>query len=153
VRGEVLSQRTREFVHAARVVGVPEGWILVRHLLPNFLSVVIVTATLRVAVNLLVEAGLSYLGLGVQPPLPSWGNMVADGKGVLRTAPWVSIFPGVFIFLTVMAFNLVGDGLRDAFDPRMQARRWSHTATDEAGQGSRRVFNNASVQGGSPSYG
>jgi peptide/nickel transport system permease protein len=72
-----------------------------------------------VALNILLEAGLSYLGLGVQPPIASWGNMVSDGKTVLRTAWWVTSFPGAFIFLTVMAFNLLGDGLRDAFDPRM----------------------------------
>jgi peptide/nickel transport system permease protein len=120
VRGEVLSLRAREFVLAARALGARDVRILTRHLLPNFMSIVIVSATIRVAVNILVEASLSFLGLGVPPPTASWGNMVSDGKTVLRTAWWVSAFPGALIFLTVMAFNLVGDGLRDALDPRMK---------------------------------
>jgi peptide/nickel transport system permease protein len=118
VRGEVLSLRSREFVHAARGLGATDARVLVRHILPNLLAVVIVSATIRVALNILLEVGLSYLGLGVQSPLASWGNMVAEGKGVLRAAWWVSAFPGVFIVLTVMAFNLLGDGLRDVTDPR-----------------------------------
>jgi peptide/nickel transport system permease protein len=120
VRGEVLSLRNRDFVVSARTVGAGDARILVRHLVPNFISVVIVQATIRVAVNILLEASLSYLGLGVAPPDASWGNMVADGKAVMRTAWWVAAFPGALIFLTVMSFNMVGDGLRDAFDPRMQ---------------------------------
>jgi peptide/nickel transport system permease protein len=123
VRGEVLALRGRDYVEAARALGAGDGRILLRHILPNALAVVIVSATIRVAVNILLEAGLSYLGLGVQPPLASWGNMVSDGKAVLRTAWWVSAFSGAFIFLTVMAFNLLGDGLRDAFDPRMRDPR------------------------------
>jgi peptide/nickel transport system permease protein len=120
VRGEVLSLRSREFVHAARGLGASDARIVVRHILPNLLAVVIVSATIRVALNILLEVGLSYLGLGVQSPLASWGNMVAEGKSVLRAAWWVSAFPGVFIVLTVMAFNLLGDGLRDVTDPRRQ---------------------------------
>ena len=120
VRGEVLSLRSREFVHAARGLGASDARVLVRHILPNLLAVVIVSATIRVALNILLEVGLSYLGLGVQSPLASWGNMVAEGKSVLRAAWWVSAFPGVFIVLTVMAFNLLGDGLRDVTDPRRQ---------------------------------
>ena len=118
VRGEVLSLRSREFVHAARGLGASDARVLVRHILPNLLAVVIVSATIRVALNILLEVGLSYLGLGVQSPLASWGNMVAEGKAVLRAAWWVSAFPGLFIVLTVMAFNLLGDGLRDVTDPR-----------------------------------
>jgi peptide/nickel transport system permease protein len=118
VRGEVLSLRSREFVQAARGLGASDARVLVRHILPNLVAVVIVSATIRVALNILLEVGLSYLGLGVQSPLASWGNMVAEGKSVLRAAWWVSAFPGVFIVLTVMAFNLLGDGLRDVTDPR-----------------------------------
>jgi peptide/nickel transport system permease protein len=120
VRGEVLALKRREFVVAARALGAADVRLLAQHILPNVLSVVIVSATLRVAVNILLEAGLSYLGLGVQPPLASWGNMVSEGRAVLRVAWWVTLFPGCFIFLTVMAFNLIGDGLRDAFDPHMK---------------------------------
>lgn len=121
VRGEILALKAREFVVAARSVGVPDIRIIAVHLLPNVVGVIVVGATIRVALNILLEAGLSYLGLGVQPPIASWGNMVSDGKTVLRTAWWVTTFPGTFIFITVMAFNLLGDGLRDAFDPRMNA--------------------------------
>jgi peptide/nickel transport system permease protein len=118
VRGEVLSLRSREFVHAARGLGASDARLIARHILPNLLAVIIVSATIRVALNILLEVGLSYLGLGVQSPLASWGNMVAEGKAVLRSAWWVTAFPGVFIVFTVMAFNLLGDGLRDVTDPR-----------------------------------
>jgi peptide/nickel transport system permease protein len=121
VRGEILSLKTRDYVTAARSVGARDGRLIVLHLLPNVVGVIVVGATIRVAAVILFEAALSYLGLGVQPPIASWGNMVSDGKNVLRTAWWVTSFPGGFIFLTVMAFNLLGDGLRDAFDPRMSA--------------------------------
>ncbi len=120
VRGEVLALKAREFVLAARALGVGDRRLIWRHIMPNVISVVIVSATIRVPLTILLEAGLSYLGLGVQPPLASWGNMVSDGRAVLRIAPWVTAFPGLFIFLTVMAFNLMGDGLRDAFDPKMR---------------------------------
>jgi peptide/nickel transport system permease protein len=119
VRGEVLSLKTREFIQAARALGAGDGRIIRRHILPNVIPVIVVSATIRVPLTILLEAALSYLGLGVQPPLASWGNMVADGKMVLRIAWWVSALPGLFIFLTVVAFNLLGDGLRDALDPRM----------------------------------
>jgi peptide/nickel transport system permease protein len=118
VRAEVLSLREREFVQAAAALGAGGLRVMGRHLLPNVVPVIIVAATLRVAYVILVEAGLSYLGVGVPPPTASWGSMVADGKDDLFRAWWVSFFPGLFIFLTVMAYNLVGDGLRDAFDPR-----------------------------------
>ena len=111
--------KTREFIQAARALGAGDGRIIRRHILPNVIPVIVVSATIRVPLTILLEAALSYLGLGVQPPLASWGNMVADGKLVMRIAWWVSALPGLFIFLTVVAFNLLGDGLRDALDPRM----------------------------------
>lgn len=120
VRGEVLGIKNREFVLASRALGATDLRLLLWHILPNVLAVVIISATIRVPLNILLEAALSYLGLGVQSPLASWGNMVSDGKAVLRTAWWISAFPGLFIFVTVMAFNLLGDGLRDALDPRLQ---------------------------------
>jgi peptide/nickel transport system permease protein len=90
---------------------------MARHLAPNVVAVVVVSATLRIAFAILAEAGLSFLGVGVQPPTASWGNMVAGGRQVLEVAPWVSLFPGLFVFLAVASFNLFGDGIRDAFDP------------------------------------
>jgi peptide/nickel transport system permease protein len=118
VRAEVLALREREFVQAARALGAGGLRTMVRHILPNVVPVIVVAATLRVAYVILVEAGLSYLGVGVPPPAASWGGMVADGREHLFRAWWISFFPGLFIFLTVMTYNLVGDGLRDAFDPR-----------------------------------
>lgn len=120
VRGQVLSIKEKEFVEAARSLGATNTGIIWRHIFPNILPVIIVDATLRVALVILIEGGLSFLGVGVQPPTPSWGNMVAEGGGLLRRAWWVSVFPGAFLFLCTMSFNLVGDGLRDAFDPRMK---------------------------------
>src|SRR5262249_16504834 len=117
---EFLSLKPREFVTAARALGVRDARIVLHHILPNVVPVIIVAATLRVAYVILVEASLSYLGVGVQPPTPSCGNMVAEGRSVLTLAPWISLFPGLFTFLSVMAYNMVGDGLRDAFDPRMR---------------------------------
>jgi peptide/nickel transport system permease protein len=118
VRAEVLTLREREFVQAARALGAGGLRTMLRHLLPNVVPVIVVAATLRVAYVILIEAGLSYLGVGVPPPAASWGGMVADGREYLFRAWWISFFPGLFIFLTVMTYNLVGDGLRDAFDPR-----------------------------------
>jgi peptide/nickel transport system permease protein len=118
VRAEFLTLRQREFVDAARALGGGGLRIIVRHILPNVVPVIVVAATLRVAYVILVEAGLSYLGVGVPPPTASWGGMVADGREYLFRAWWISFFPGLFIFLTVTAYNLVGDGLRDAFDPQ-----------------------------------
>ena len=120
VRGEVLSLKARDFVQAARALGAGDARIITRHILPSVLPIVIISATIRVPLTILLEAALSYLGLGVQPPLASWGNMVADGKAALRIAWWVTAFPGLFILVAVMAFNLLGDGLRDALDPRMK---------------------------------
>lgn len=120
VRGEVLSLREREFVQAAKVLGMSDTRIITRHILPNTLAPVIVYATLTIGNTILVEAALSFLGLGVQPPTPSWGNMINDGRDSLLTAWWISTFPGLAIVLTVTAFNLLGDGLRDALDPRLR---------------------------------
>lgn len=120
VRGEILSLKERDFTLAARGLGFSPARIVFRHLVPNALAPVIVTAALGVGEVVVLEAGLSFLGLGVQPPTPSWGSMVADGRGDLLGAWWLSTFPGLAIVVTVLAFNLVGDGLRDALDPRLR---------------------------------
>jgi len=121
VRAECLSLRARDFVDAARALGASHRRILGRHLLVNALPVIIVQATLLLGQTILIESGLSYLGLGAQPPLPSWGNMIVEGRQFLASAWWVATFPGVAIFVTVLGFNLFGDGLRDALDPRLRA--------------------------------
>lgn len=120
VRGDVLSLREREFIHAAHALGMSRGRIMLRHLIPNVLAPVIVTATLGIGNTIVMEAGLSFLGLGVQAPTPTWGSMVAEGRDNLLGAWWVATFPGLTIVLVVLAFNLVGDGLRDALDPRLR---------------------------------
>jgi peptide/nickel transport system permease protein len=119
VRGLFLSLREREFVLASRTVGVSNGRIIFRHMLPNALAPVIVAATFGIANAILLEAGLSFLGLGVQPPTPSWGNMLTDAQSltVLESMPWLWIPPGTMIALAVISINFLGDGLRDAFDP------------------------------------
>ena len=116
VRGQVLVGRSLEYVQAARALGASDARIITRHLLPNVIAPVIVAATLGIGGAIMAEAALSFLGLGAQPPTPSWGAMVAEGRDVLRVAPWVSIAPGVAIGLAVLGLNLVGDGLRDALD-------------------------------------
>lgn len=118
VRGEVLGLREREFIEAARALGFSAPRIIFRHILPNAMAPIIVAATLGIGNTIVLEAGLSFLGLGVQPPTPSWGSMVADGRGYLLDAWWIATFPGLAIVMVVLAFNLVGDGLRDALDPR-----------------------------------
>lgn len=120
VRGEVLSLREREFIQAGTALGYSRTRLIFRHLVPHTLAPVIVAATLGIGDTIVLEAGLSFLGLGVQPPTPSWGTMVADGRNNLIGAWWLSTFPGLAIVLTVLAFNLAGDGLRDALDPRMR---------------------------------
>jgi peptide/nickel transport system permease protein len=120
VRGEILSLREREFVQAAKALGMSDVRIITRHILPNTLAPIIVFATLGIGNTILIEAGLSFLGLGVQPPTPSWGNMITDGRDALITAWWIATFPGLAIVFTVTAFNLLGDGLRDALDPRLR---------------------------------
>jgi peptide/nickel transport system permease protein len=121
VRGEVLSLREQEYVQAARALGFGRTRIILRHLIPNVLAPVIVAATLGIGNTIVLEAGLSFLGFGVQPPTPSWGTLVADGRQNLISAWWVATFPGLAIVATVLAFNLVGDGLRDALDPRLRS--------------------------------
>jgi peptide/nickel transport system permease protein len=120
VRGEVLSLREREFVQAAKALGMSDTRIIFRHIIPNTLAPVIVFATLGIGNTILIEAGLSFLGLGVQPPTPSWGNMISEGRDALLTGWWIATFPGLAIVFTVVAFNLLGDGLRDALDPRLR---------------------------------
>ena len=117
-RGQVLAARAEDYVEAARAVGNPPARILMRHILPNILPPVLVQATLAVAAAIIAEASLSFLGLGQQPPAPSWGSMLNTAQRFLTQAPWMAIFPGLAIFLTVLAFNLFGDALRDALDPR-----------------------------------
>lgn len=119
VRAETLSLRSRDFVLAARVAGAGPVRILALHVLPNALAPVLVSATLGVAGAILVESSLSFLGLGVQPPTPSWGNILMEGKDVLEIAPWLSVFPGLAILFTVLGYNLLGESLRDVLDPRI----------------------------------
>lgn len=119
VRAEFLSLRERDFVLAARALGALDMRIIFRHILPNAMSPVLVTATLGVAGAILTESALSFLGIGVQPPTPSWGNMLITGKQTLGSAWWLSVFPGLAILLTVLGYNLLGEGIRDALDPRL----------------------------------
>lgn len=118
IRGEILSLRKRDYVDAARAMGLPAHRIILRHLMPGALSPVLVTGALAVAGMIGAEAGLSFLGLGISPPTPSWGNMVAAGKDTLASAWWISFFPGALLTVTLIAFALVADGLRDALDPK-----------------------------------
>lgn len=117
VRAAFLSLREQEFVVAARALGVRPARIVLRHILPNTLSVIIVNSTLFVAYSIILESGLSYLGFGVQPPTPTWGNMLNRSQIYVYVAPWLGIFPGLMIFFTVISINYIGDGLRDAMDP------------------------------------
>jgi peptide/nickel transport system permease protein len=121
VRAEVLSVRERDFVAAARAVGAGGARVIFRHVLPNAAAPIIVSAALSIGNVLLLEAALSFLGIGVRPPAPSWGNIIADGAPYLATAPWTTLFPGLAIALVVMALNAVGDALRDTLDPRQEA--------------------------------
>lgn len=122
-RSTALSVSQEEYVDAARALGYSQTHIVAREVLPNCISPLLVQASLLMAFAIIAEASLSFLGLGVQPPTPSWGGMVAAGSGYLTSAPWISLFPGLAIFVTVLGFNLVGDGLRDALDPRETAER------------------------------
>jgi peptide/nickel transport system permease protein len=117
IRAEVLSLRERDFVEAARALGADDARIMVRHILPNLVGPLIVFATLSMAGNILLESALSFLGVGIQPPTPSWGNMIQEGMGFYTVAWWITLFPGLAILLTVVSLNLVGDGLRDALAP------------------------------------
>ena len=118
VRGEILSVKNREYVEAARSIGVRRVVILMRHLLPQVYGQIIVYITLGFSTTVLYEAILSFLGIGIQPPTASWGNLIFDGDQYLTTAPWIAVFPGLALAITVLGLNLLGDGLRDALDPR-----------------------------------
>ncbi len=122
VRGEVLKLRSMEFVEAARSLGASNGRIIGRHILPNTVGPIVVGATLAVGNAIILESSLSFLGLGVQPPTPTWGNMLTDAQATMATQPWLSVFPGLAILTVVLAVNFLGDGLQDALDPRAEAR-------------------------------
>lgn len=118
VRGATLAEASRDYVEAARVVGASDARVVWSHVLPNVLSPIIVQFTVAISQAIIIESSLSYLGLGTQPPTPSWGTMINEGRTFLNTAPWISVFPGLSIMGAVLAFNLLGDGLRDVLDPR-----------------------------------
>ncbi|MBN9659191.1 MAG: ABC transporter permease [Acidobacteria bacterium] len=124
VRAQVLSLKEREFIEAARAIGLPGYLIILRHLIPNAISSVLVSATLMVGGLIGAEAMLSFLGVGVRPPTPSWGNMIQEGQDALFVAWWIAFFPGVLLSMTVLSFNLLSDGLRDALDPKAFARKY-----------------------------
>jgi len=123
VRAQILVVREMDFAAAARAVGAGDARLLLRHLLPNALAPVVAAATLGVAGNILAESWLSFLGLGARPPLPSWGTMITEGQSYLTTHPWVCVYPGLALLFTVLGFNLFGDGLREALDPRIRPPR------------------------------
>jgi peptide/nickel transport system permease protein len=118
VRGQVLSVREQEYVLAAKAIGVSNFKIMLRHVLPNVVGVMVVQATLTVALAIILESTLSYLGLGIQPPTPSWGNMLEDARTTMTTQWWLAVFPGLMVVITVLCVNFLGDGLRDALDPK-----------------------------------
>lgn len=120
IRANVLSLKRREFVEAAQTIGARSPQVIARHILPNTLAPIVVAATLGVGNALLTEASVSYLGLGVQPPDPSWGNMLYNAQSYFFNAPWITLYPGFMILITVLCINFIGDGLRDALDPRMK---------------------------------
>jgi peptide/nickel transport system permease protein len=120
IRAEILTLKEREYVAAAKVMGARDAWVIMRHLIPNAIGPVLVSATLGIGGAILVESALSFLGIGVQPPTPSWGNILMDGKSTLGVAWWLTIFPGLFILMTVLAYNVLGEALRDLLEPRMR---------------------------------
>lgn len=120
VRAETLSIREMDYILAARGIGCSNARIMFRHIMPNVLSPVLVSATLGIAGAILTESALSFLGIGVQPPTPSWGNILASGKDYIEFAWWLSLFPGLAILVTVLSYNLLGEGIRDALDPRVK---------------------------------
>jgi peptide/nickel transport system permease protein len=122
VRAEFLSIREQDYVTAAKALGIPESRIIFRHMVPNALAPVFVSATIGVASAILTESGLSFLGFGVPPPDATWGNILSDGKGFIFDAPWLFFIPGMAIFIVVLAFNLVGEGLREALNPKLRSR-------------------------------
>lgn len=122
VRGSVLSVKEKEYVEAARMIGAPDWVIIWQHILPNIAGIIIVGATLAVGSAIIIESSLSFLGLGVQPPVPTWGNMLMDSQSTMASKPWLTIFPGMAILLIVLAVNFIGDGLHDALDPTLRRR-------------------------------
>src|SRR5438034_7870017 len=120
MRGPVLAEREKDYVQAVRALGATRWAVALKHVLPNVSSPFVVQGTIAFSQAILIEASLSYLGLSAQPPMPSWGNMLNEGRTYLETAPWISVFPGVAIMASVLAFNLIGDGLRDILDPNVQ---------------------------------
>ena len=122
VRAEFLSLREQDYVVAARALGLPARRIIFLHMLPNAMAPVLVTATIGVATTILTESALSFLGFGVQPPFATWGNILADGKNFIFDAPWLFFIPGVAIFIIVLAFNLLGEGMREALNPKLRRR-------------------------------
>lgn len=123
VRAQVLLLSRSEYVAASRALGATDRWIILKHLVPNVRAPVIITATLGIAGAIMAEAALSFVGLGAQPPTPSWGSMVAEGRDLLRVAPWVSVAPGLAVGVAVLGFNLVGDAIREALDPTLERAR------------------------------
>lgn len=123
IYNQVRAIKEYEFILAARAIGVSELLVLLRHIVPQLVSLIIVYATLGIASSVMLESSLSYVGIGVQPPTPSWGNMINEGQRYYRTAPWLAFFPGALIAISVLAFNLLGDGVRDAIDPYSRTKR------------------------------
>lgn len=121
VRGATMAERSKDYVEAARVVGATGARVIRDHLLPNVLSPIVVQVTVAISQAIIIESSLSYLGLGTQPPTPSWGTMINEGRTFLDSAPWISVFPGVAMMGAVLAFNFLGDGLRDVLDPRSRS--------------------------------
>jgi peptide/nickel transport system permease protein len=120
VRGQVLSLRDLEYVQAARSIGASHQRIVMKHILPNTMAPIIVQTSIAIPAAILAEAGLSFLGLGIQPPTPSWGAMLNTARGYIQMTPWLAIVPGAAIFITVLAFNFLGDAVRDTLDPRLR---------------------------------
>lgn len=123
VRAQVLTLRERDFIAASKVMRAPDSWIILRHLIPNAIAPVLVSAAFGIGNAILVESALSFLGLGVQPPTPSWGNILMDGRSTLGVAWWLTIFPGLFILFTVLSYNILGEALRDMLEPRLKDTR------------------------------
>jgi peptide/nickel transport system permease protein len=124
IRGEILSLKEREFIEGAKAIGLPNRLILLRHLIPNAMAPVLVSAALMVGNMIGAEAGLSFLGIGIRPPTPTWGNMMTSGKDALAFGWWIAFFPGGLLSLTILCFNFLADGLRDALDPKTLMRRY-----------------------------
>jgi len=120
VRGEFLSLREQEFIEAARAAGLEDGDIIRRHMLPNAMAPIFVAATLGIADAITLESALSFLGFGIQPPVPTWGNMLSNAQQYMIDTPWLAVYPGALIFMTICSVNYVGDGLRDALDPKLK---------------------------------